>query len=66
MRIEVKRALVDRGACFSAIFCIIEWNEMAIRTIVIRWNVDYYGCRKWLSGDTSIYTKMFPRSAEEM
>lgn len=51
VRIAMKRALVDRGLVSARCFNMIEWNEMAMRTIINRRNVDFYGCHTRLSRD---------------
>lgn len=44
VRIAMKKALDSAGMRAAKCFNMIEWNEMALRTIINRRDVDFYGC----------------------
>lgn len=44
VRIAMKKALDDMNMKAAKCFNMIEWNEMALKTIVNRRDVDFYGC----------------------
>lgn len=44
VRVAMRKALDDAGLVAAHCFNMIEWNEMALRTIVNRREVDFYGC----------------------
>lgn len=44
VRIAMKNALIAKGLTSAKCFNMIEWNEMALRTIINRRSVDFYGC----------------------
>lgn len=54
VRIAMKRALEEFGMKAAKCFNMIEWNEMGLKTIVNRRNVDFYGCHTRLT--TARYT----------
>lgn len=49
VRIAMKRALDAAGLVSAKCFNRIEWNEMALRTIINRRAVDFYGCHTRLT-----------------
>lgn len=49
IRIAMKKALDEVGMKSAKCFNMIEWNEMALKTIVNRRNVDFYGCHTRLT-----------------
>ncbi|KAI0565365.1 P-loop containing nucleoside triphosphate hydrolase [Gracilaria domingensis] len=51
VRIAVKRALDDQGLKAAKCFNMIEWNEMGLKTIINRRDVDFYGCHTRMSKD---------------
>lgn len=51
VRIAMRKALDDTGLVAAHCFNMIEWNEMALRTIVNRREVDFYGCHTRLIKD---------------
>lgn len=44
VRVAMKKALEKEGKVSAHCFNMIEWNEMGIRTIINRRDVDFYGC----------------------
>lgn len=44
VRIAMKKATEAAGLVAARCFKMIEWNEMAIRTLVNRQEIDFYGC----------------------
>lgn len=44
VRIAMKKSLDAAGMRAAKCFNMIEWNEMAVRTIINRRDVDFYGC----------------------
>ncbi|PXF47545.1 hypothetical protein BWQ96_02689 [Gracilariopsis chorda] len=51
VRIAMKNALNKDNMVAAKCFNMIEWNEMALRTIINRRNVDFYGCHTRLVPD---------------
>lgn len=51
VRIAMKQALDDRSFVSAKCFNMIEWNEMGLRTIVNRRDIDFYGCHTRLHRD---------------
>lgn len=49
VRIAMKKALDQFGMTAAKCFNMIEWNEMAIKTIINRRNIDFYGCHTRLT-----------------
>lgn len=55
VRIAVKHALDDYSMHAAKCFNMIEWNEMALKTIVNRRNIDFYGCHTRLTNERYAY-----------
>lgn len=53
IRIAMKKAAEDAGLTAARCFKMIEWNEMSLRTLINRDNVDFYGCH------TRLYRERF-------
>ncbi|CAN8075109.1 unnamed protein product [Agarophyton chilense] len=51
VRIAVKRALDEHGLTAAKCFNMIEWNEMGLKTIINRRDVDFYGCHTRMTRD---------------
>lgn len=51
VRIAMSRALRESGLVSAKCFNRIEWNQMALRTIINRRSVDFYGCHTILTHD---------------
>lgn len=49
VRIAMKKALDNERMTAAKCFNMIEWNEMALKTIVNRRDVDFYGCHTRLT-----------------
>lgn len=49
VRISMKKAIDAAGLRAAKCFNMIEWNEMALKTIVNRRSVDFYGCHTRLT-----------------
>lgn len=49
VRIAMKKALDKDGKIAAKCFNMIEWNEMAMKTIINRRDVDFYGCHTRLT-----------------
>lgn len=49
VRIAMKKALDEVGLVAAKCFNMIEWNEMGLKTIVNRRDVDFYGCHTRLT-----------------
>lgn len=58
VRIAMKRALDENGLISAKCFNMIEWNEMALRTIINRRNIDFYGCHTRLTAER--YLELLP------
>lgn len=57
VRIAMKEALDENKLISAKCFNMIEWNEMALRTIVNRRDIDFYGCH------TRLYEHRFTQIA---
>lgn len=44
VRVAMKKAVASRNGTAAHCFNMIEWNEMGLKTIVNRRDVDFYGC----------------------
>lgn len=51
VRIAVKRALDESEMRAAKCFNMIEWNEMGLKTIIHRRDVDFYGCHTRLTNE---------------
>lgn len=51
VRVAMKIALDKKGMVAAKCFNMIEWNEMGLRTIINRRDVDFYGCHTKMDRD---------------